>query len=189
MSGQDEHSSGHLGKTWEVALGVALGASPMYLCTCQTLIPPLSHPRSSALRRSSHDSHRYDATTETETATSRTVRFTPTSNVLTLHALRYLKGALINRPTQPPWLLTLPVHSPARYISLGTSTVEEVLWIHPVSRRSLLDCRRRWRGLFAAVSRFSAVIPLCKSLKISLPSVPPSSLYLCAKHPIPRKPL
>ena len=39
LSGNDGHPNGHLGKTWEIAVGVSLGASPVCACVLPTSLP------------------------------------------------------------------------------------------------------------------------------------------------------
>ena len=41
LSGQNGHPDGHLGRAWEIAVGVSLGASPVYLCTHSLSFPSL----------------------------------------------------------------------------------------------------------------------------------------------------
>lgn len=39
LSGSDGHPNGHLGKTWEIAVGVSLGASPVCACVLPISLP------------------------------------------------------------------------------------------------------------------------------------------------------
>lgn len=69
LSGEDGHPDGHLGKTWEIVVGVSLSASFMSLYVLSPLIPS---SRSSALWGNSHDNPRYNTSTKAEASATAT---------------------------------------------------------------------------------------------------------------------
>ena len=127
LSDQNGHPGGHLGKSWEIAVGVSLGAC-VYMCS----LSPNAHslPRTSALWRSSHNSHRHNAPTEAEalpiTTAWLSIRFASTSGVVTINALRHLKSASIIQPNPTLLIPNLRLFvAPIRLSASGQTRQEE----------------------------------------------------------------